>query len=236
MTRPGPASGDAPIRGAVIDVDDTLYPQAQWLRGAWEAVADHAASAFGADRAALLTALLAESASGTDRGGLVDRALAAAGRPDIPVPDLVSVFHAYRPSHLDLYPGVRDALTELAGRLPAGVVLLSDGEPVSQEAKIGALGISALVRGAVLSDRFGREFRKPHPRPFLAALDLLGESARTVVMIGDRPGKDVAGAAGVGMRAVRVRTGEYAAQRGPQAWREVDDFAGAVREVLAAAG
>ena len=81
----------------------------------------------------------------------------------------------------------------------------------------------------VFSDGWGREFRKPHPRPFRTALALLGVDAAEAVMIGDRPDKDVAGATGAGLRAVRVGTGEYAERPDhPDTWFRTDTFAAAV--------
>jgi putative hydrolase of the HAD superfamily len=46
----------------------------------------------------------------------------------------------------------------------------------------------------------------------LGALRALGTAADATVVIGDRPDKDVAAAAAAGMRAIRVRTGEYRAR------------------------
>jgi putative hydrolase of the HAD superfamily len=68
--------------------------------------------------------------------------------------------------------------------------------------------------------------------------------ADRVLVIGDRPGKDVAVAAAVGARAIRVRQGEYAAAPDdPAAWAVAGDFPSAavlalsvVRTAVPAAG
>ncbi len=65
----------------------------------------------------------------------------------------------------------------------------------------------------VYSDELGRELRKPHPLPFVIALDRLGVAAGDAMFIGDRPGKDIGGAHALGMQAIRVRTGEHATER-----------------------
>ena len=46
------------------------------------------------------------------------------------------------------------------------------------------------------------EFQKPHPSAFAAALEALEVEAGEAVFVGDRPWDDIAGAKGVGMRAV----------------------------------
>jgi len=66
------------IDAVLFDLDDTLYPQAAWLEGAWNAVA--AAAPAGVDRAELRLALLRIASEGTDRGRIINRALESGGR------------------------------------------------------------------------------------------------------------------------------------------------------------
>jgi FMN phosphatase YigB (HAD superfamily) len=228
------------VRAVTVDLDDTLFPQEQWLTGAWRAVADRA-TMLGLDGAALLRVLPRICAEGSDRGGIIDRALVAVGaRPEPHVAALVAAFAAHAPARLSCYPGVPEALARLTRRLP--VVCVTDGNPRIQRAKLDALGLGGLLAGVVVSDELGgRAVRKPHPAPFLRALELLGLTAAEVVHVGDRPEKDVVGPAGVGMRSIRVTTGEYA-RRGtadpaqPTPWRTVGSFAEAAELCLAAAG
>ena len=49
-------------------------------------------------------------------------------------------------------------------------------------------------------------YLKPHPRIFQAALDQMGSSADETLFVGDNPVADIAGAQGVGMRAVHRTT------------------------------
>ena len=214
--------------GAVIfDLDDTLYPQEQFLRGAWDAVAD-AAAAFGVDRTGLLRALRSVCAEGSDRGRIIDRALLRVGADDVPVGALVDVFRSYRPARLTPFSGAADAVAIVRAAVP--VALVSDGDPGGQRAKLAAVGLADAFDAVVWSDEHGREHRKPSPRPFLRAAELLGVAPADVVVIGDRPDKDVLGAHRAGMRAVRVRTGEY--RHAPDvepAWRDVADVVEAVR-------
>jgi HAD superfamily hydrolase (TIGR01549 family) len=64
-------------------------------------------------------------------------------------------------------------------------------------------GISHYFTSMVASGEIGQ--MKPHPMLFRKALDDLGVSASEAVMIGDDLRADIAGALGVGMRAVWVR-------------------------------
>jgi putative hydrolase of the HAD superfamily len=217
------------IRAVLFDLDDTFYPQAEWLRGAWRAVAKRAA-ALGLDPDALESALLSICAEGSDRGRIIDRALASLGAPETPVASLVEAFRAHAPRSLTPYPGARAALDRLRGDVAVGLV--TDGDIAVQRAKLRALGLGEAFDVIVLSDALGRRFRKPHPAPFEAALAALGTRPQEAVYIGDRPDKDVAGAAAAGVRAVRVFTGEYASARGThEPWASAPDVVAAIELV-----
>jgi FMN phosphatase YigB (HAD superfamily) len=89
---------------------------------------------------------------------------------------------------------------------------LTDGNPAIQAAKLAATGLGPLLSQVLVTDTLGgRAARKPAPAGLLALAGRLGVPVDRVLVIGDRPGKDVAVAAAVGARAVRVRQGEYAA-------------------------
>jgi putative hydrolase of the HAD superfamily len=222
----------------VVDLDDTLYPQADYLAGAAAAVAT-AAGQLALDTGAVARALTAELAAGSDRPGTIDRALSAVGVPaaELPrlVPPLVDAFTRYAPDRLSCYPGAEEALVRLARTAP--VACLTDGNPGIQEAKLAATGLRRLFDAVVVTDRVaGRGGRKPHPAGLLAVAERLGVAADRLLVIGDRPSKDVAVAAAVGARAIRVRQGEHAgAPDVPPAWAVTDSFPAAAAIAIAAA-
>ena len=67
-----------PPLGVVVDLDDTLYPQAEYLAGAAAAVG-RAATGLGLDGDTVTAALTARLAAGSDTGGTIDGALLAVG-------------------------------------------------------------------------------------------------------------------------------------------------------------
>jgi putative hydrolase of the HAD superfamily len=217
------------LEAVLFDLDDTLYEQRQWLDGAWRAVARRAAH-WAVDPTALDRALRRVAALGSDRGGIIDSALRLVGRDDVPVAPLLEVFRCHTPAHLDPYPGVDRLLERLAAQVPLGLV--SDGYPAGQLAKLDALHLASHFSTVVLSDQLGRAHRKPDPLPFHLALHDLGVEPTQAVYIGDRPGKDVAGAVAAGLTAVRVRTGEWHNEPDdPRALASVPDLDAAVRLV-----
>jgi len=219
------------IAAVLFDLDDTLYEQRRWLAPAWAAVAA-AAAPYGVDGDAFTRTLVAVAAGGSDRGRIIDRALARMpATDDVPLAPLLAAFRSSVPERLSLYPGVREALRSLRDEVPIGLV--TDGDVAIQRAKLRLLALDDAFDAVVLSDELGRERRKPHPAPFMAALATLGARPGDAVHVGDRPDKDVRGAIAVGMRAIRVRTGEYAAlPDDPAPWRSARDVPDAVSIVL----
>jgi putative hydrolase of the HAD superfamily len=214
------------IEAVLFDLDDTLFDQRAWLTGAWLAVAE-AGERLGLDAARLHAALVEVAAEGSAKGGIIDRALTRVGAT-LDVGPLVAAFKAHRPPRLSPYPDADAALARLGRRVALGLV--TDGDPGIQRSKLRALGIAGRFDAVVLSDELGRDRRKPHPAPFLAALDALGVEPGRAAFVGDRPDKDIAGGNGVGMRTVRVRTGEYAALPDePRPWRSVGTVGDAAR-------
>lgn len=222
----------APIRGVIVDLDDTLFPQSAFLTVAWGAVAD-AAAPFGVPRAAFRDALHVVAAEGSDRGRIIDRALGRVGCRGVPIEPLLEAFRGVRPLRLPVYPGTRQAMAALRARVP--VALLTDGEPGGQRAKLAALGPGVAADALVITDEIGgRAVRKPAPMGFVAAARALRVPPAEVVVVGDRPDKDIRGAIAAGMRAIRVRTGEHAGQADEVlTWATAPTFADAVEYLLA---
>ncbi len=215
----------------LCDLDDTLYLQQDWLRGAWVTVAEAAQTLYGADQGDVESALRQIASGGTDRGRIIDRAMEKVARSDVDTGPLVEAFRSHQPDTLSLDPETRSLLNRLGATLPIGLV--TDGDPAIQRSKLRSLDLTEAFDVIICSDDLGRQHRKPDPLPFLTAAERLGVLPERIVFVGDRPEKDIAGAAAVGMTTVRVRTGEYAERPDdPVPWRVVADANAAPRMPL----
>lgn len=200
-----------PITLVAFDLDDTLYPEREFVRSGFRVVSDYLVRRGIVDRP-LFGALEAAFDAGV-RGDTFNRVLEAAGvRPD---PDLIgtlvdvyrshrSEFGVVRPA-IQLAVDARCALGDLRRRdLRLGLV--SDGPLAAQEAKVEVLDLGRRFDAVVLTDTWGPAFWKPHPRGFRELAERLGVPPAGCVYVADNPAKDFAGPAAAGWRpSVRVR-------------------------------
>jgi HAD superfamily hydrolase (TIGR01549 family) len=104
---------------------------------------------------------------------------------------------------------VRDAVAvveRLAG--VATVVVVSNGYPQVQAAKLRRTGLDQFVSALVASEAVG--LRKPDPAIFAYASRLTGIPPTAAVHIGDSLAEDIAGANAAGYASIHLKSGELA--------------------------
>ena len=141
-------------------------------------------------------------------------------RPDVLAAGIVSYRRA-RESVLVLYPHVRMTLLELLRR-GLQLAVLSDAPALPAWQRLHQLALEHVFRPVITFDDTGE--RKPSPKPFLKALELLACEPEEVLMIGDWPERDMIGASGVGIRTVFARYGDTFGTTDSGADFEIDDI------------
>ena len=192
----------------VFDLDDTLYPERDFVLSGFRAVAQWGEMHLGIQRDQGYAHLCALYESGV-RGDTFNRWLAAQGIADARlISQLIQVYREHLP-RLTPFPEVPDLLARLHHRYRLG--LLSDGYLDVQRRKLVALGLESYFGAIVFSDEWGREAWKPSLKPFQAILQQLKVPASAVIYVADNPLKDFLGARQVGMFTVRIQRsgGEY---------------------------
>lgn len=188
-----------PLAAVVFDLDDTLYPEVEFVRGGLAA----AARALGVPEAGevFLQILRAEGPF-----HLFDRGLERLGIPRTPgrIEILVRAFRAHE-APLRPFPGVRPMLARLRA---SGVrlAIVTDGYLDVQRHKVDGLGLAAAMDEVVFTaDVGGRPMPKPDPGPFRLVEERLGVRGEAVAMVGDRPDRDFPAPDAMGWRTLRVR-------------------------------
>ena len=184
----------------IFDMDDTLYPEKDYVRSGYQQIAGHfpeienmAAKlwdAFENGKQAINYVLEQE---GIFSDGAVKQAL-----------------HIYRNQMpaISLYPEAKALLTTLKNK---GIRLgmITDGRPEGQRAKIAALGIEEYFEKIIITDELGGiSFRKPNPIAFEMMQTHFGVPYSEMVYIGDNPKKDFIAPDALGMDSICFRNSD----------------------------
>ena len=198
----------------LVDMDDTLFDEADFVLSGLRAAAARAAQ-WGIDpRSAQY--FLAARFRAAGRAQIFDRLLAAHSIPPDPakIDALVCAYREHAPS-ISPYPGALATLALL--RSLGRVVVVTDGMESVQRRKFAALGLSPLVDSAVYCAGLG------HPKPDPVALSgVVRTGDPAALLVGDRPDHDLALAASLRIDSVRVRTGRFR-DRPNDPWKPVAD-------------
>ena len=210
--------------GLIFDLDDTLYPERQFIRSGFAAVAADVERRFGVPRRAALATLIG-ALRRKERGQALQAMCRAHQLSADLVPGLVDIIRGHAP-RLRLPDANARVLHDARARgFRLGV--LTNGMPAVQARKAAALGIAALVDEVVFAEDWGSGRGKPEPESFEVLLARLRVPACASVFVGDDPWCDIFGARRAGMRTILVcrdlpRAGR---SRGCQADRVVGDLA-----------
>ena len=188
------------MKAVIFDLDDTLYPEKEFVWSGFRAVADECAVELGRDPDAIFDRLVEISDDG-ERRRTFNVFLKSAGLPESLTDRLVHVYRNHHPE-ISAYPGTQGLLKELSGNYLLGIV--SDGDLGVQQRKWAALGLDHFFQAVVFSDELGREHWKPSDRPFHVVLGALGVPPQEAAYVGENSLKDFVGARRAGMFTVRV--------------------------------
>jgi carbamoyl-phosphate synthase large subunit len=199
---PAQDGGNANLRAVLFDLDNTLYPEEQFVASGFRAVANCLAEH---------TNLAAEALEKkmwhilhTQGRGRVFNTLLAELKLDSRVwlRTLLLVYRSHQAS-ISLFPGIGEALVALKDQgLRLGLV--TDGPGSVQRRKIAALDLERHMDVIVCTDELGAGYAKPSTVPFEVATTLLGVAASETAYLGDDISKDFAGPNRLGMKSMQV--------------------------------
>ena len=190
-----------PIKAIIFDLDNTLVDfmdmKHQAVRAAARAMVDHGLTGpveqveqrlfsiyeqRGIENQEVLDLFLAEEL------GKINHRLLAAG---------IVAYRRAREASLVLYPHVKSTLTALLRR-GYRIAVLSDAPARQAWLRLANLDLLHFFDEVITHEDTGKY--KPAPEPFQHALDKLQMDAKEVLMVGDWPARDIAGANALGMR------------------------------------
>ena len=219
-------------RLVVLDVDDTLYLERDYVHSGFHAVDGVVSTKFGVEGffATAWPAFL-----NGQRRTIFNQALQSLGVPDTDeiVSSLVQAYRTHTPT-ISLMPDAEEFLR--LQRPEAHLAVITDGPVDSQRAKVEALGLPELVDAIILTGERGPDWGKPSPRAFTELQEQFGMKAADCTYYGDNPIKDFGGPALLGWNTVRIqRVGGLHFDAEPlQTVRTLEDFAGEIQQAAPA--
>lgn len=190
----------------IFDLDDTLYPEIQFVESGFRAVANYLSERYGWDANEVYAEMIA-LLNQLGRGAVFDELLRRRGQlRKQTVRACLSVYRLHKPT-LTLAPEAVRCLDRLAD-VPKYIV--TDGNKLVQANKVLALGLLSQVKKAYITHRYGVAHAKPSTRCFELIAQREKVDFSQLVYIGDNPKKDFVNLRKLGVRTVRVLTGPYA--------------------------
>jgi len=191
------------MRAVLFDLDDTLYPEIEFVKSGLRFVASYLSSQCHLDREDLFTKML-EILHRDGRGKIFDILLRDLGF--LQEEKLKLLVYLYR-SHCPAIQPYEDTLPALEHLKKSGLLLgvITDGMASVQRSKVNALELKDLFDVVIYTDEIGREYWKPSVVPYQVALTLLGVEPSEAVYVGNDLSKDFLGANTLGMLTIQVK-------------------------------
>jgi len=208
------------IEALIFDLDDTLYPEQDFVASGYRAVAQHVREHYGCDYKISLSAMMTAFHS-LGREKVFPSLLARFPQIPIQLDELVAVYRSHDPA-INLFPGYSELLKDFSRQYRLGMI--TDGLPSVQERKVKALGLGSVIEKILYTWEYGSEKQKPHPLSFSLMLEALGSSAESALFVGDNPDKDCRGAHSVGMKCAEIRNPEMRPDRSDSVARDIPEF------------
>ena len=139
------------------------------------------------------------------RGAVFNRLLASHGEQRrSAVLDCIKAYRHHRPTI-----ALADSARQLLDRLAAPLYIVTDGHKLVQHNKVQALGIERLFAKVYITHRYGVRHAKPSTHCFERIRAREACAWSDLVYVGDNPAKDFVNLRPLGVRTVRVLTGEH---------------------------
>ena len=192
---------DETLRVVVFDLDDTIFPERDYVRSGYGAVAQHLRRTLAVDGPFehWLWERFLEGRFDRAFDGLNHRFNLSLTPQQIA--DLVTVYRNHTPN-IRPRDGMIDLLVDL--RRSFDLAMISDGFLPAQQLKVEALGIEAMFDHIVFTARHGREFWKPSRLGFELVQHHFDVDHAACAYVGDNVSKDFVAPNALGWLTVQL--------------------------------
>lgn len=178
-----------PIKGVIFDLDDTLYSEKQYIKSGYTKIAKYLEDENAVNR--MWECFEIGKAA-------IDDYLLEIGKVE-EKEECLKIYREQIPD-ISLYDGVVELIKNLRKR-KIKVGIITDGRPISQRAKLKALGLIDMVDDIIITDELGGvQFRKPCDIAFRIMQMRWRLPYEQIIYVGDNPSKDFQACKQLGMR------------------------------------
>jgi putative hydrolase of the HAD superfamily len=190
----------------VFDLDDTLYPEQTFVLSGFKTVAKIISSICNQSEEKINQELIYEFQT-KGRGKVFDNVMSQNRIFSQALLDrCISEYQNHLPD-ISLFPGALEIIQEAHSFQK---YIVTDGNPLTQNNKVDALGIRHHFCEVFPTWSYGLEFAKPSIALFQRIIERENSSFENLIYVGDDPHKDFVSLNKVGAITVRVLTGRFA--------------------------
>lgn len=194
------------IKAVVFDLDDTLISEKEYIKSGFKQVANKIAKENNLDEKSIYELMM--HTFGEDSNKVFNRVLDKLGiQYEIEyIKELINYYRNHMPN-IKIYNDAKYILDVLKNK---GIKLgmITDGYKITQRNKLEALNISDYFEYIVITDELGREFWKPHQRPYEIIKEKLEIEYKDIVYVGDNVSKDFITAKKLGINTIFINREE----------------------------
>ena len=189
----------------VLDLDDTLYDERQFVISGYKAVAKYIKRNFGIDEKLVFKELMKEMS--ISRSNVFDRFLRSHNiLTKSPVNKCLMIYRKHKPD-ISLYT---DALEFLKRHKDKPLYIVTDGNWWVQKNKVKALNLDKYITHIYYTWQKGRKYAKPSIYFFNKICSFEKVLPSGVLYIGDDPNKDFVNIKKYGFQTIRLLRGRFA--------------------------
>lgn len=211
------------IKAVIFALDDTLYPERDYVESGFLEVARYLAHCFKElNEAEVYCHLMTLFQKGV-RDNIFNLVLDVLNIPQNNglIHELVRIYQEHTPK-ITPFPDCLPNLIEFKEQ-EYSLGIITDGLAKVQKKKITALGLEDYFDSIIYTDDYGRENRKPSQQPYRLSLEELRVSPDQAIYVGDNPTKDFGGAKAIGLYTTLIsRPGEEQSRVRKESYHEAD--------------
>ncbi|HCQ90461.1 MULTISPECIES: HAD family hydrolase [unclassified Clostridium] len=188
------------IKTVIFDLDDTLYEELLFVKSGFKEVCIFLSQKYNLNFNEMYEECL--SILNKYGRGKIFNILCETYNIDENISNLVNIYRSSKPI-LYLYEDSMEIIKELREK-NYNLAIITDGDSKVQWNKIRALKLENFMEKILVCDDLGKEYWKPHEKPYLEVVNYFNNLNNECVYIGDNPNKDFIGARKLGIRTIRI--------------------------------